>query len=153
MRSGTLPAPLCIGLGEACAIAGAEMADELARLARLRDRLLVALRAALPDVVLNGAPTPRVAGNLNLGFPGIDGQALLEQLPELSLSLGSACTSAALEPSYVLQALGVPDDLANGSIRIGLGRFTAEAEVDFAVDRLISSVRRLKAGRPAVVRA
>ncbi len=153
LRSGTLPAPLCIGLGEACAIAGAEAADEAARLMRLRDRLFAVLRAALPDVVLNGAPAPRLAGNLNLGFPGVNGLVLLDQLPELSLSLGSACTSAVLEPSYVLQALGVPDDLANGSIRIGLGRFTTDAEVDFAVDRLVAGVQRLRGNQPAAARA
>jgi cysteine desulfurase len=107
------------------------------------------LKAALPEVVLNGDPEHRLPGNLNIGFPGVDGQALLAELPELSLSLGSACTSAAVEPSYVLKALGLPDALANGSIRIGLGRFTSEAEVDFAVDRLASAVRRLRGAAPS----
>jgi cysteine desulfurase len=144
IRSGTLPAPLCVALGEACAIAGAEMAAEADRLRQLRDRLYRGLTRALPEVVLNGDLEHRLPGNLNIGLPGIDGQALLAEVPELSLSLGSACTSAAVEPSYVLKAIGLPDELANGSIRIGLGRFTAEAEVDFAVDRLASAVRRLR---------
>jgi cysteine desulfurase len=149
IRSGTLAAPLCIALGEACAIAGAEMAAEAERLSQLRDRLYRGLKAAVPDVVLNGDAEHRLPGNLNLGFPGIDGQALLAEVPELSLSLGSACTSAAVEPSYVLKALGLPDALANGSIRIGLGRFTSEAEVDFAVEHLASAVRRLRGAAPS----
>jgi len=148
VRSGTLPSPLCVGLGEACAIAGAEMAAEAARLRQLRDRLYRGLTRALPEMVLNGDAEHRLPGNLNVGLP-VDGQALLAEVPELSLSLGSACTSAAVEPSYVLKALGLPDALANGSIRIGLGRFTSEAEVDFAVDRLASAVRRLRAAPSA----
>jgi cysteine desulfurase len=149
IRSGALAPPLCVALGEACAIAGAEMAAEAARLRQLRDRLYRGLTKALPDVVLNGDREHRLPGNLNVGFPGIDGQALLAEIPEVSLSLGSACTSAAVEPSYVLKALGLPDALANGSIRIGLGRFTSEAEVDFAVDRLTSAVRRLRGTAPS----
>jgi cysteine desulfurase len=149
IRSGTLAAPLCVALGEACAIAGAEMAAEATRLGQLRDRLYRSLTKALPELVLNGDAEHRLPGNLNIGLPGIDGQALLAEVPELSLSLGSACTSAAVEPSYVLKALGLPDELANGSIRIGLGRFTSEAEVDFAVDRLASAVRRLRSAGPS----
>jgi len=143
-----LPAPLCVGLGEACEIAGAEMAAEAARLRELRDRLYRGLTRALPEVVLNGDPEHRLPGNLNVGLK-IDGQKLLAEVPDLSLSLGSACTSAAVEPSYVLKALGLPDELANGSIRIGLGRFTSEAEVDFAVDRLAGAVRRLRGVVPS----
>ena len=149
IRSGTLPAPLCVGLGVACEIAGAEMAAEAARLGQLRDRLYRGLKKGVPELVLNGDPEHRLPGNLNVGFPGIDGQALLAELPELSLSLGSACTSATVEPSYVLKALGLPDELANGSIRIGLGRFTSEADVDFAIDRLASAVRRLRGAAPS----
>ena len=148
IRSGTLPAPLCIGLGEACAIAAAEMAVEGERLHALRDRLLKGLRAALPDIVVNGDMDHRLPGNLNVGFPQLSGQALLAEVPELSLSLGSACTSAAVEPSYVLRALGLPDDLANASIRIGLGRMTSVAEVDFAVEHLAAAVRKLRQGAP-----
>src|SRR5262249_31245521 len=130
IRSGTLPAPLCVGLGEACEIAGMEMAAEAARLRQLRDRLYRGLRTALPEVVLNGDPEHRLPGNLNIGLPGIDGEALLAEVPELSLSLGSACTSAAVEPSYVLKALGVPDALANGSIRLRLRPLRSAAHVD-----------------------
>jgi len=148
IRSGTLPAPLCIGLGEACAIAAAEMADEAKRLRVMRDRLLKGLMAEVPDVVVNGDLEQRLPGNINVGFPHVSGQALLAEVPELSLSLGSACTSAAIEPSYVLRALGLPDELANGSIRIGLGRFTSVTEIDFAVDRLGAAVRRLRAAAP-----
>jgi len=149
IRSGTLAAPLCVALGAACEIAGAEMAAEAARLWQLRDRLYRGLTKALPELVLNGDAEHRLPGNLNIGLPGIDGQALLAEVPELSLSLGSACTSAAVEPSYVLKALGLPDELANGSIRIGLGRFTSEAEVDFAVDRLASAASRLRSVAPS----
>ena len=148
IRSGTLPAPLCIGLGEACAIAATEMAEEAKRLRVMRDRLLKGLMAEVPDVVVNGELEQRLPGNLNVGFPQVSGQALLAEVPELSLSLGSACTSAAVEPSYVLRALGLPDDLANGSIRIGLGRFTSVTEIDFAVDRLGAALRRLRAAAP-----
>ena len=143
-----LPAPLCIGLGEACAIAATEMAEEAKRLRVMRDRLLKGLTAEVPDVVVNGDLEQRLPGNLNVGFPQVSGQALLAEVPDLSLSLGSACTSAAVEPSYVLKALGLPDELANGSIRIGLGRFTSVTEIDFAVDRLGAAVGRLRATAP-----
>ena len=135
-------------VSELTEISGAEMAAEAARLGQLRDRLYRGLTRALPGIVLNGDAEHRLPGNLNIGLPTVDGQQLLAELPELSLSLGSACTSAAVEPSYVLKALGLPDELANGSIRIGLGRFTTEAEVDFAVDRLTSAVRRLRSAAP-----
>jgi cysteine desulfurase len=146
LRSGTLPTPLCVGLGEACAIAAAELDEEGARLRALRDRLHAGIADRVPDVVVNGDLERRVAGNLNLGFPGVDGQALLAEVPDLSISLGSACTTASLEPSYVLRALGVSDALANGSVRIGLGRFTTAAEVEFATERLCESVQRLRRG-------
>ncbi|MGE0118761.1 MAG: aminotransferase class V-fold PLP-dependent enzyme [Dongiaceae bacterium] len=144
LRSGTLAPPLCVGLGEACAISAAELGTEAARLRRLRDRLLRGLTAALPDLTLNGDPERRLPGNLNICVPGVDGQTLLADVPELSLSLGSACTSAAVEPSYVLRALGLPDELANGSFRIAVGRFTSDAEIDFAIERLVGAVRRLR---------
>ncbi|HTO82753.1 MAG TPA: IscS subfamily cysteine desulfurase, partial [Methylomirabilota bacterium] len=118
------------------------------RLRVMRDRLLKGLMAEVPDVVVNGDLEQRLPGNINVGFPHVSGQALLAEVPELSLSLGSACTSAAIEPSYVLRALGLPDELANGSIRIGLGRFTSVTEIDFAVDRLGAAVRRLRAAAP-----
>jgi cysteine desulfurase len=145
LRSGTLPTPLCVGLGEACAIAAAEMTGEAQRLRALRERLFAGLLRSAPEIRLNGDAERRLAGNLNVCIPRVDAQALLAEVPELCLSLGSACTSAAVEPSYVLRALGLADHLANASFRIGLGRFTTEAEVDFAVERLASAVRRLRA--------
>jgi cysteine desulfurase len=146
VRSGTLPAPLCVGLGVACEIAGAEMAAEDGRLTALRDRLLAALRDGLDDVRLNGHPTQRLAGNLNVSFPGVRLEDLFEALDDLSFSSGSACTSVAVEPSYVLRALGVPDVLAASSVRLGLGRFTTAAEVDYAAERFVGTVRRLCEG-------
>jgi cysteine desulfurase len=144
LRSGTLPTPLCVGLGTACGIAKTEMAEEGRRLLSLRTDLLSRLKSGLGDVVLNGSSEHRLAGNLNIAFPVADGQRLLDQVPELSLSLGSACTSAEVEPSYVLRAMGVPDAAANRSIRIGLGRFTTETEIAFAAERLIAAVDRLR---------
>lgn len=149
MRSGTLPAPLCVGLGRACAIAGEEMAAEEERLRALRERLLAAVRESLDGVHLNGAAEPRLAGNLNLSFEGVDGLALIEALAPLGVSSGSACTSAEVEPSYVLRAMGLSDALAAGSIRIGLGRFTTAEEVDRAAETIVRTVRGLREGRPA----
>ena len=146
VRSGTLPAPLCVGLGEACAVAGAALAEEAARLSRLRERMLARLRAGIPDLRLNGHPTERVAGNLNVSFPGIPAEALLAAAPGLALSTGSACSAASVEPSYVLKALGLADEIAGGGVRIGLGRFTTAAEVDYAADTLVATVRRLREG-------
>jgi len=140
LRSGTVPAPLAVGLGEACAIAAEEMPAEEARLRALRGRLLDALRAAVPDVTVNGDLDRRVAGNLNVGLPGVDGEELLLALDDIALSTGSACTSAAVEPSYVLRALGLDDVAAHGAIRIGLGRFTTEDEVDVSARRIAEAV-------------
>jgi cysteine desulfurase len=147
LRSGTLPPPLCVGLGEACAIAAAEIGTEAERLRQLRDRLFRALSAAVPDVTVNGDSERRLPGNLNVCVPEVDAQTLLAEVPELSLSLGSACTSAAVEPSYVLRALGMPDELANGSFRICVGRYTSDAEIDFAVEHLVDAIRRLRSKR------
>jgi cysteine desulfurase len=143
LRSGTLPAPLCVGFGEAAAIAAREMAEEGARLGTLRDDLLRSIRERLPTTRLNGAASPRLPGNLNLAFPGIDAEELLKRSPALALSTGSACTSATVEPSYVLRALGMGEALARGSVRIALGRFTTAAEVEFAADTLVEAVRGL----------
>jgi cysteine desulfurase len=143
LRSGTLPTPLCVGLGRAAAIAGAEMAGEAERLRRLRDRLLRNLTKHMPGLRLNGDAEQRLPGSLNMSFPGISAQALIEASPSIAISTGSACTSAVVEPSYVLRALGLPDDLANASIRIGLGRFTTPAEVDFAADAIAAAAARL----------
>ena len=146
LRSGTLAAPLCIALGEACAIAQDEMIAEAARLKTLRQRFLDAIRHRLPDTRLNGDAEQRVAGNLNLHFPGIDAEILLETCPSVAASTGSACSSASIEPSYVLRALGLDEAAARGSVRLGVGRFTTEAEIDFAADALIAAVRRLRDG-------
>ncbi len=139
LRSGTLATPLCVGLGAASRIARAEMAAEAARLLGLRRRLLAGLRARLPDIRLNGDEERRLPGNLNLSFPGAPAPALIEACPGLALSTGSACTAAEVEPSYVLRALGLPDALAGASLRLGLGRYTTEYEVDFAIETLASA--------------
>jgi len=143
LRSGTLPTPLCVGLGRAAAIAGEEMAEEATRLRQLRDRLHQGLARRVPGLGLNGDPERRLPGNLNLSFPGIEAPALIEACPSLAISTGSACTSAKVEPSYVLRALGQPDAIANSAIRIGLGRFNTAAEIDFAVDALAAAAVRL----------
>jgi cysteine desulfurase len=144
MRSGTLNVPGAVGLGSACAIAATEMDSERERVGALRERLHGGLVGQLDEVRLNGHPTRRLAGNLNLSFAGIEGDSLLAALPDVALSSGSACTSATLEPSHVLRAIGVDDDAAHASIRFGLGRFTSEADVDFAIERVVHEVRRLR---------
>jgi len=145
LRSGTLPTPLCVGLGRAAAIAGDEMAEDAERLRRLRDGLLRNLARRLPGLRLNGDAERRLTGSLNLTLPGIPAQALIEACPSIAISTGSACTSASVEPSYVLRALGLSDELANASIRVGLGRFTTAAEVEFAADALAAAASGLTA--------
>ncbi len=149
MRSGTLPTPLCIGLGQACALAAREMGSEAPRLRALRDRFLDRVRQRLPDVRTNGDMTRRLPGSLNLTFPGIDAEALMTALPGVAFSSGSACTSASLEPSYVLRALGVDEEAARASVRFGFGRTTTEEEVDRAVDQVVEGVERLRSGSRA----
>jgi cysteine desulfurase len=149
MRSGTLNVPAIVGFGVACELARAELAEESARVARLRDRLWAGLRERLPRVFLNGSPERRLPGNLNVSFAGVDGEALMLSMREVAVSSGSACTSASLEPSYVLRALGVPDDLARSSIRFGVGRFTTEEEIDSVVGRVaerVYALREVRAG-------
>ena len=148
MRSGTLPTPLCVGIGTACEIAAKEMGAESERLRYLRDRLYKGIMEQLPEVYLNGDLESRIPGNLNLGFAYVEGESLMMGVKDLSVSSGSACTSASLEPSYVLRALGVEEDLAHTSLRIGLGRFTTEEEVDRAVDEIVTQVKRLRAMSP-----
>ncbi len=148
MRSGTLPVPLIVGFGKACELCEQEMAAESARLSRLRDRLQDTLTKGMDEVYLNGHPTERLPHNLNLSFAYVEGEALLMGVKEIALSSGSACTSATLEPSYVLRALGVGSDLAHSSIRFGLGRFTTEEEVDYAAKRMIEAVTRLREMSP-----
>ncbi len=144
MRSGTLNVPGIVGLGVACELAGVEMDAEGARLRGLRERLKTRLFDGLDDVFLNGHPETRLDGNLNVSFEGVDGESLMVGLSEIALSSGSACTSAALEPSYVLRALGVSNRLAESSIRFGIGRFNTEAEIDFVAGRVIGEVERLR---------
>lgn len=144
LRAGTLPAPLCVGFGAACEIAQGEMAAEADRLELLRDRLHLGIARALDGVDLNGDPERRLPGNLNLGFAGVDGGDLVMGLKDLALSSGSACTSTSIEPSHVLRALGLDDTRIHASIRFGLGRFTTEAEIDFAIATVVAEARRLR---------
>ncbi len=147
-RSGTLPTPLCVGIGEAAEIAMKEMDAESKRLAKLQARMLKGLNAKLTDIHVNGDLEHRIPGNLNIGFAYVEGESLMMGIKSLSVSSGSACTSASLEPSYVLRALGVEEDMAHTSLRIGLGRFTTEQEVDTAVDELVRHVNKLRAMSP-----
>ena len=133
LRSGTLPTPLIVGLGEACLLAAAEMAADTVRIGALRDRMLTGLNAAIPGITINGSVGARIAGNLNLTFPGVHAIGLMAAMPELCVSTGSACSSAEVEPSYVLRALGLSDDQAARTLRVGIGRFTSAAEIDAAV--------------------
>jgi len=157
LRSGTVPTPLVVGLGEACAIALAEMAEERARLAALRTRLHQGLAARIPDLAVNGDLEARIPGNLNITIPDLAAEALIEHMPGIAVSTASACSSASVEPSYVLSALGLSDEAAAASLRIGLGRFTTAAEIDYAVAEIAETARRLRTeeiGRPdAVARA
>jgi len=149
LRSGTLNVPGIVALGAACEIAQAEMDAEARRLSGLRDRLYArivdGLEDGLEDVLLNGAREPRLPNNLNLAFAGVDGESLLMGLDDLAVSSGSACTSELPQPSHVLRALGLPDRLAAASLRFGLGRWTTQEEIDYAADRVVKEVRRLRA--------
>jgi cysteine desulfurase len=144
MRSGTLNVPGIVGLGEACAICHREMAEEGKRLGYLRDKLKNKLETELDEVFINGSMEHRLPHNLNMSFAYVEGESLLMGINDVAVSSGSACTSATLEPSYVLKALGVGDDLAHTSIRFGLGRFNTEEEVDYVAGRVIEVVRKLR---------
>ena len=144
VRSGTLPAPLCVGLGKASEKAGQEMIEETKRLTELRDGLLERLQGELSEVSLNGGRENRLPGNLNLSFAGVSGEDLVSGLKGLAVSSGSACTSTSVEPSYALKALGLSHEAAASSIRIGIGRFTTEKEVSLAADMIISLVSDLR---------
>ncbi len=148
MRSGTLNVPGIVGLGKACEIAQRETTAEAERLVGLRERLKDGILGELDEVTINGHPKKRLPGNLNMSFAYVEGESLLMALKEIAVSTGSACTSASLEPSYVLRALGVPEELAHTSIRFGLGRFNTEDEVDFTIKRVVEEVRRLRALSP-----
>src|SRR3981189_2143569 len=144
MRSGTLNVTGIIGLGKACEIAHQEMPEESKRMSALRERLRKGLEAKLDEVFINGSMEHRLPNNLNMSFAYEEGESLLMGINDIAVSSGSACTSATLEPSYVLKALGTGDDLAHSSIRFGLGRFNTEAEVDYVADRVIETVERLR---------
>ncbi|MCU1327703.1 MAG: Cysteine desulfurase [Bryobacterales bacterium] len=144
MRSGTLNVPGIVGLGEACAIAQRELAQEMERTRALRDRLRARLEAGLDEVYVNGSMEHRLPGNLNISFAYVEGESLLMGINDVAVSSGSACTSATLEPSYVLKALGLGDDIAHSSIRFGIGRFNTQEEIDYVSDKLIDVVRKLR---------
>jgi len=144
MRSGTLNVPGIVGLGKACELARLEMAEESKRMASLRDRLKNRITNRLDETYINGSMEHRLPGNLNISFAYVEGESLLMGINDVAVSSGSACTSATLEPSYVLKALGTGDDLAHSSIRFGIGRFNTEAEVDYVADRVCETVERLR---------
>jgi cysteine desulfurase len=144
MRSGTLNVPGIVGLGKACAIASEEMTKEACHLAGLRNRLRDRIMSHLDEVYINGSMEHRLPGNLNISFAYVEGESLLMGINDIAVSSGSACTSATLEPSYVLKALGTGDDLAHSSIRFGIGRFNTEAEIDYVADRVVETVSRLR---------
>ena len=148
MRSGTLNVPGIVGLGKACEIAGEEMAAETARLKDLRDYLKHKFENALDYVHVNGNMDHHLPGNLNMSFVHVEGESLLMGINDIAVSSGSACTSATLEPSYVLKALGLGDDVAHSSIRFGLGRFNNKAEVDYVSDKVIDVVQHLREMSP-----
>jgi cysteine desulfurase len=144
MRSGTLNVPGIVGLGEACAICQQEMPEETKRLRYLRDKLKSKLEAGLDEIYLNGSWEHRLPHSLNLSFAYVEGESLLMGINDVAVSSGSACTSATLEPSYVLKALGLGDDIAHSSIRFGIGRFNTEEEIVYVADKLIDVVRKLR---------
>jgi cysteine desulfurase len=144
MRSGTLNVPGIVGLGKACELAGQEMAAEGERLSKLRDKLKTKLESSLDYIHVNGSMEHRLPNNLNISFVYVEGESLLMGINDVAVSSGSACTSATLEPSYVLKALGLGDDVAHSSIRFGLGRFNSEAEVDYVADKVIDIVKKLR---------
>ena len=148
MRSGTLNVTGIVGFGAACEIANKEMAEEIARMSELRDKLRAGLFERLDEIYLNGHPTERLPGNLNVSFAYVEGESLLMGINDVAVSSGSACTSATLEPSYVIRALGIGDELAHSSIRFGVGRFNTEEEVEYVTDRVSREVKRLREMSP-----
>lgn len=148
LRSGTVPTPLAVGLGAACAIAKTEMDYDHRRISSLAQRLVSKITSEIPDVIMNGDAEQRYPGCVNLSFAYVEGESLLMALKDVALSSGSACTSASLEPSYVLRAIGADEDLAHSSIRFGIGRFTTEEEVDYTAQKCIYQVQRLREMSP-----
>jgi cysteine desulfurase len=144
MRSGTLNVPGIVGLGKACEIAQQEMVEESARLLAMRESLREQITSQLDEVFINGSMEHRLPGSLNISFAYVEGESLLMGINDIAVSSGSACTSATLEPSYVLKALGAGDDLAHSSIRFGLGRFNTQAEVDYVATKVVDVVKRLR---------
>jgi len=144
MRSGTLNVPGIVGMGKAAELCRHEMPFEAKRTSAMRDRLKEKLFAALPEIYLNGSPEHRLPGNLNVSFAYVEGEGLMMALKDVAVSSGSACTSASLEPSYVLRALGIGEELAHTSIRFGIGRFNTDEEIDYVADHVIKSVTRLR---------
>ena len=144
MRSGTLNVPSIVGFGKAIAILAAEWQDEAKNMRALRDRLLDKLTSELDEVTVNGSIEHRLPNNLNISFSFVEGESLIMALKDIAVSSGSACTSASLEPSYVLHAMGVSDDAAHSSLRFGIGRFTTEEEIDYVARRVIEAVTRLR---------
>lgn len=148
LRSGTLAPHLCVGFGAASRIAKREMERDREHVTRLASKMLTAITEEVPNIVINGDPDKRVPGSLNISFAYVEGESLIMSLKTIAVSSGSACTSASLEPSYVLRALGVEEELAHTSIRFGMGRFTTEEEVDYSIDLIKSSVARLREMSP-----
>lgn len=148
MRSGTLAVPLIVGLGAACELCHKDMPEESQRAMKLRERLRQGIQGRLDETFLNGHPTERLPGNLNISFAYVEGEAMMMGIKDVAVSSGSACTSASLEPSYVLRALGVGDDLAHSSIRFGIGRFNTEEEIDFVIDDVVKAVEHLRSMSP-----
>jgi cysteine desulfurase len=144
MRSGTLNVPGIVGLGKACEISQDEMPHESSRIAGLRNRLHDKIKSGLDELYVNGSMEHRLPGNLNMSFAGVDGEDLMTAIDDVAVSSGAACTSAHIEPSYVLKSLGISDELAQSSIRFGIGRFNTEAEIDYVADRLIQAVGQLR---------
>jgi len=143
MRSGTLNVPGIVGVGAAAALCEAEMSDDAIRLGRLKQRLEDGITAKLDMAVINGHPTERLPHTTNISFPYVEGESMMMAIKEIAVSSGSACTSASLEPSYVLKALGLGDELAHSSIRFGLGRITTEEEIDYTIDKVVTNVQKL----------
>ena len=147
IRPGTLPAPLCVGFGKTCELAAIEVEGEAKHLRQMRDELLATLNNNLFGVHVNGGMKQRIPGNLNISVEGVDAESLMVSLPDLAVSSGSACTSALAKASYVLDAIGLTTDLAESSLRIGLGRFTLQEEVNYAANRLIEEIRNIRKNR------
>jgi cysteine desulfurase len=144
LRSGTLNVPGIVGLAKACAICHAEMTEESARLAGLRDRLLAGLRARVPNIVVNGSMEYRLPNNLHVSFPGVDGESLMISIGDIAVSAGSACAAGSATPSHVMHALLGDDDVPAATVRFGLTRLTTAEEIDYAVDKFAAAANHLR---------